>query len=224
MWELYLLTNSESSTIRIVFLVFTILFLDIDQMGFEPLQLKRRRHASDRFRMPEEDIASGIQGIVEVVDDRLSRRIVEIDQDVAAEYEIKAAHGPHRHAVLKVEMTNLDKFGGPAPHHPLLSCLIQVLLPVFIGNFVHGPVPVGGGYDLSQHVLVNIGGHDRAVPGLSLWEDILNDHRQRVSFLTRGATGGPDPQGSLPAGLLGGQHFRKTMIGKRLQLVVFPKH
>src|ERR1019366_9055786 len=90
----------------------------------------------------------------------------------------KPAHGPHRHAVLQIQMTGLDKSGGSATHHPLFSIFSQVPLTVVFRDFVDGAETVAGCHHLSQHVLVDVGCYDLAFPGLSLGKDVLKDHRQ----------------------------------------------
>ena len=56
----------------------------------------------------------------------------------------KPAHGPHRHAVLQIQMTGLDKSGGSATHHPLFSIFSQVPLTVVFRDFVDGAETVAG--------------------------------------------------------------------------------
>ena len=121
-------------------------------------------------------------------------------------------------------MTGIDQRGGSPPHHPLVTILSQVLLPVFRGHVAHRSSPVARGRDALQHVFFDVGGHDLAIPGLGLGEDVLHDHGERIGFFAGGAAGGPDPQGSVSARLLGRQHFRQTVIGERLQLVVLAEH
>jgi hypothetical protein len=89
--------------------------------------------------VPQEDVASRIQGVVEVIDYGLSRKIVKVDQDVAAEDEIKIPHGAQRHPVIQVQMPGLDQGGGPRPHQILVGNLNQVLLLVFFGNILERP-------------------------------------------------------------------------------------
>src|ERR1700677_3087458 len=106
---------------RIVFFFSTVLILYVNEVFFESLQPENRRDAPYRFGVPEKDVPSRIESIVKMLDDSLTRQIVEIDQDVAAKDEIEPPHFSHCHPVIQVQMLRLYKRGGSLTYCPFVA-------------------------------------------------------------------------------------------------------
>src|SRR5689334_9559206 len=138
------------------------------------------------------------QALVEAVHDAADGLLAEVDQHVAADHEVHAVGlGLHR----RIEV--VDEVQAREPDHALdawrervavLVGLLEVLVLHVLRHLAERPVAVHALVGLRQRLVVDVGAVDQHVPARLVAQQAVEQDRERVRLLARGAGGAPDAQ------------------------------
>src|SRR5260221_1234290 len=155
-------------------------------------QLELRGEGDQRFAVAEEEVTAVDEAVVEVMDHHTLRRVVEVNDHVAAEDQVEVAEERDPGRVVEVETAELHAVADLILDTPRVVGLPGEVALAHGG--LGGPegvlavLPLAGS---GQYLLVDVAGEDLErrvlVPAR-----LLQEHGQRVRLLTRRAARRPD--------------------------------
>src|SRR5208282_3710357 len=133
---------------------------------------------------------------------RFARRVVEVDQHVAAEDEVESTHLAHLQAVVQVEALDGYERPGTRLHPPVRALRREMPAEIVRRNVLHGALAVYAGDRHRQSLIVDGG------------KNLLHDDGDGVSFLPRRTAGRPDAQVATPLRLLARDDLRQASVAE----------
>ncbi len=174
--------------------------------------------------MPDKQIPSRTQRVVEAAHDLLLDFIGKVDHHVAAEYHVRIADHRQLARIVQIHVVELHQrldFGihpvGIAVPREIAGQDIRTHAAQCDPRVFAQPCPL-------KNLFRNVVRHDLHVPAAQRLQPLHDLNRQRVRFLAAGTPGRPDPQ---RLGPLARHHFvdhqRQHFIRKTLQLRLIPE-
>ncbi len=150
--------------------------------------------------MPDVEIAAIAQQIGKAVKQLALRRLVEIDDDVAAEDHIElAGHGP---GPMQVQLIEGDERAQRIVHAAAIAVLrVNIFLPQRRRDFTDFRCRIVAFAAQREDIRINVGGQDFRVPARKVGHGFRQCHGDGVGLLPRRAARRPQAQlaaGSLP--------------------------
>src|SRR3954467_760744 len=97
-------------------------------------ELERSGHVQERLGVPEEEIPSRDQSFIEHIDRSPARARVEIDEDIAAKYDIGAPDDPYPFGVHQIEVPEVAQSAIAVRNMESVSLLVEIGPPELRGH------------------------------------------------------------------------------------------
>ena len=136
----------------------------VDDCTLVMLKLERSADIVQRFRMADEQRAAGFQIIVKGIDDLPLHFVVKVDDDVAAEYDLRFLHPPELFLVAQVDLPEGDEPLEHGVHFVKIAFLPEVGGDNFLGRGAQGVFIVHAAPGRGEHGFRKVVGRDLDVP------------------------------------------------------------
>src|SRR5262252_2214545 len=146
--------------------------------------------------MSEEQIASGAQPFVQIVDDPATGTRIEVDEHVAAEHGVYAPEGRGLDTVQQIQMSEVAGLPQPVDHVMSVFPLDEVCGLKLWGGRAKGAAPVHPSPRIGNVALRDVAADDPDVP-VDEKAGLMDQCSQGIGLFAGGATGAPYGQPAL---------------------------